>query len=70
MISNVGMMDRVIRLLFAAGLFYLGVGIFADSALGVGLDIAAAIALLTSLLGFCGLYQWLGISTRHTTPSP
>ena len=68
MISNVGKIDRIIRLMLAVGLLYLGLGVFPSSALGMSLDIVAAIAFLTGLIGFCGLYQLLGINTH--TPNP
>ena len=69
MISNVGKIDRIIRLILAAGLLYLGLGVFSGSALGIGLDIVAAIAFLTGLIGFCGLYQLLGIQRHFTVHS-
>jgi len=52
----------------AAGLFYLGLGLYGDSAVGIGLDIVGAIAALTGLVGFCGLYRLLGINTRKANP--
>lgn len=66
MISNVGTVDRVIRFIVAAVLFDLGLNVYANYPVGIGLTVAGAIALLTSLVGFCGLYRLLGISTRKT----
>jgi hypothetical protein len=70
MIQNVGGLDRWIRLALAAVLFYLGLGLYAGSALGTGLVIAGAIAAITGLLGFCGLYRVLGISTHKADQTP
>ncbi len=70
MFSNVGTTDRVARLVLGSILLYLGLGLFPGSALGIGLIIAGAIASLTGLFGFCGLYQLLGINTRKTDPTP
>lgn len=63
MLTNVGTIDRLIRLLLAAVLLYLGLFFYADSALGIGLTIAAFIPLLTAVVGFCPLYRLLGIRT-------
>ncbi len=61
--ANVGIFDRLLRLLLSSVLFYFGLFIFADSALGTGVAIAACIPLFTSLVGFCPLYRLLGIRT-------
>lgn len=63
--TNVGTFDRLIRLLLAGVLIYLGVDQYAGSVLGIGLDVVGSIALLTGLFGFCGLYKLLGINTRN-----
>ena len=63
--TNVGTFDRLVRLLLAGVLIYLGVDQYAGSVLGIGLDVVGAIALLTGLFGFCGLYKLLGINTRN-----
>ncbi len=65
--TNVGSIDRVIRLLLASGLFYLGLFTFSGSTLGTGLAIAGAVAFVTGTLGFCGLYRLLGISTNRAS---
>lgn len=66
MFTNVGMTDRFLRLLLASGLLYLGLFNYSHSALGIGLDVAGAVALLTGLIGFCGLYRLLGINTSQS----
>ena len=66
MVSNVGILDRLIRFVLAAILLYLGLTLYSGSALGIVLDIVGAIAFLTGLVGFCGLYRLLGISTCNT----
>jgi cell division protein FtsX len=63
---NVGSMDRLSRLLGASALFYLGLFLYSGSALGIGLVVAGSILLLTAVVGFCGLYQLLGIHTNQT----
>ncbi len=61
MTKNVGKADRIIRLV--AGLA-LAVGAYrAEGAAMYIIGAAAAVALLTGLLGWCGLYALLGIST-------
>lgn len=64
--ANVGAIDRLIRLLLAAVLFYLGFFLYGGTGLGIGLVVMGCIMLTTSLVGFCGLYQLLGIRTNKT----
>ncbi len=63
--TNVGLVDRLIRLLLASVLFYLGLFLYSGSALGIGLLVVGAILLITALIGFCGLYRLLGIHTNQ-----
>jgi hypothetical protein len=64
--TNVGSIDRLIRLLLASVLFYLGLFLYSGSTLGIGLVIAGGVLLVTALVGFCGLYRLLGIHTNQT----
>lgn len=66
MFTNVGMTDRFLRLLLSSGLFYVGLYSYSSSALGIGLAMAGAVALLTGLTGFCGLYRLLRINTSQS----
>ncbi|NJM68207.1 MAG: DUF2892 domain-containing protein [Acaryochloris sp. RU_4_1] len=63
MSTNVGIVDRLLRLGLGALLLYLGLGIYSGTALGVGLAITSAIPALTAILGVCPLYGLLGIKT-------
>jgi hypothetical protein len=67
--ANVGTIDRLIRLILASVLFYLGFFLFGGSGLGIGLAVAGGVMLVTALVGFCGLYQLLGIRTNKLTES-
>ncbi|CAN1208672.1 Inner membrane protein YgaP-like transmembrane domain-containing protein [Tumidithrix helvetica PCC 7403] len=60
---NLGVTDRLIRLLLSSILLYLGLVPFNNSTLGIGFLIVGGIAFLTGMVGFCGLYQLLGIHT-------
>lgn len=60
---NVGSIDRFVRLLLASALFYLGLFSYSGTGLGVGLTIAGGVMLITAMVGFCGIYQLLGICT-------
>ena len=67
MTVNEGTVDRVIRVVLAAVLFFL---VFAGVVTGVWAWIAGvvgAIALITGVLGFCGLYAVFGM---NTCPAP
>lgn len=63
--TNVGWLDRLLRLLVASVLFYLGLFLYSGSPLGMGLVVAGGVLLLTALVGFCGLYRLLGIHTNQ-----
>lgn len=65
MATNVGWLDRLLRLLVASVLFYLGLFLYSGSPLGMGLVVAGGVLLLTALVGFCGLYRLLGIHTNQ-----
>ncbi|NJM99000.1 MAG: DUF2892 domain-containing protein [Phormidesmis sp. RL_2_1] len=66
MSSNVGTVDRFLRIIAGSVLLYLGSFVYAGSSVGLALDVVGAIALLTGIIGFCGLYKLLGINTRPT----
>jgi hypothetical protein len=63
--TNVGSLDRLIRLLLASVSLYLGIFLYSGSALGIGLMVAGAVLLVTGLVGFCGLYSLLGLHTNQ-----
>jgi hypothetical protein len=65
--TNVGVIDRLIRLLLASVMFYLGLFLYNGTALGTGLVVAGGVLLVTALVGFCGLYRLLGIQTSPST---
>ncbi|MEJ5250656.1 MAG: DUF2892 domain-containing protein [Chthonomonadetes bacterium] len=63
MTKNMGIADRVIRLIIAVLLFALiGLGTV-QGVLAWVMGILALILLGTSAVGYCGLYKALGIST-------
>ena len=67
MTTNMGKADRAIRIVIAAiiaVLYFTGV---ISGTLGIVLLVIAGIFLLTSLVGFCGLYKLFGINTCPTT---
>jgi hypothetical protein len=64
---NEGTIDRVIRVALAAVLFFL---VFSGAVSGVWAwvaGVAGAAALVTGVLGFCGLYALIGV---NTCPAP
>ncbi|HBE88310.1 MAG TPA: DUF2892 domain-containing protein [Elusimicrobia bacterium] len=64
MTKNVGGADRIIRII--AGLALLGFGLAGMAGAGLPQIIviaAGGVALLTGLVGWCGLYRLLGINT-------
>lgn len=67
---NIGLPERFLRIVVASLLLYRGLTVYPDSLHGAGLAIAAAMLALTGILGFCGFYKLLGISTRKPEPRP
>jgi hypothetical protein len=61
--TNMGGIDKIIRVIIA---LLIGVLILTDvvnGTLAIVLGIVAVILVLTSLIGFCGLYAVFGIKT-------
>ncbi|MGM3306047.1 YgaP family membrane protein [Anabaena sp. WFMT] len=63
--TNVGSLDRLIRLLLASALFYIGIFPYGSTGLGMILVFAGSVLLVTALVGFCGIYSLLGIRTSQ-----
>ncbi len=61
--QNEGKADRIIRAILGVALLLLAVFIV-TGILKIIFLILAGISLLTSIIGFCGLYKILGINTR------
>ncbi|MEB3229427.1 MAG: DUF2892 domain-containing protein, partial [Leptolyngbyaceae bacterium] len=57
MFSNVGSLDRIVRLALASVLFYFGLMVYGGTALGIGLLVAGTMATVSGVVGFCGLYR-------------
>ncbi len=61
--TNVGSMDKVIRIVLAlifAGLYFTGT---VTGTVGLVLVILGGVFLVTALVGFCPLYAMVGLST-------
>lgn len=61
--SNMGIADRVIRVIIAAVIATLYFTHFISGTLGIVLMVVAGIFVLTSLISFCPLYRIIGVST-------
>lgn len=59
--KNVGGLDRVIRIIAGLALFFGAYRTGGSAAIVLGA--AGAVALLTGLVGWCGLYTLLGVKT-------
>lgn len=67
--NNIGAIDRIIRIAIAGLLLYLGLIIYRDSAVGIGLAFFSIIPILTASLGNCPVYKVLGINTSQANPN-
>lgn len=64
--TNMGSVDRLIRIVLAvalASLYFMGI---VPGTLGIVLMVVSAVFALTSLISFCPLYTFLGINTCNT----
>lgn len=60
---NMGIVDRIVRVLLAAVLSYLYFSGIVTGTLGLVLVVLGGVFVLTSLVGFCPLYTLVGINT-------
>lgn len=63
--ANMGMTDKVIRILAAAFILILYFNGQISGTLATALLVVAGLFVLTSFMGFCPLYLPFGISTRR-----
>ena len=61
--TNMGSLDRIIRILLAAVMSVLYFTNSVTGVLGISLLVISAVFVLTSLVGFCPLYTLVGFST-------
>jgi len=66
--QNVGIIDRIIRVIIAIGLFYVAMKWPMTSAIRIILSVIGGLTLVSSVTGFSGIYKLLGISTSRTRP--
>lgn len=64
MASNIGSIDRLIRLILASASLYVGLFFYAGTGLGLGFTTGGGLLLFSATFGFCGMYKLLGISTK------
>jgi hypothetical protein len=62
--KNVSNIDKIIRILLAAVIVILAVTHVISGTLAVILLILAGVLVLTSVISFCPIWYFLGISTR------
>lgn len=60
---NIGSMDKIIRIL--VGIFFVSMFFWVDSSLKY-VGVVGLVLLVTSFVGFCPLYSFLGINTCKT----
>jgi hypothetical protein len=65
--TNVGSLDRLLRLVLASVFLYLGLFLYGGTGLGIGFVIAGIVLLIMALVVFYDLYRLLGIRTSQTT---
>lgn len=63
MVKNIGIFDRIIRIIISAIFILLFLTKSVPTTLGVILLIISIIFIFTAFIGFCGLYKLLGLST-------
>jgi len=64
---NIGMTDRIVRIVAGIAMLTLGFGGFVTGNAGLALKILGFVPLLTAAVGICPLYLPLGWSTRSSS---
>lgn len=62
--KNVGLVDKLLRFLFAALVLILFLTDTITGVLAIMLGIVSVVLVLTGAIGWCGIYALFGISTR------
>jgi uncharacterized membrane protein len=62
--QNENILDRIVRILIALGLFYIGITWDMSSVLRIIVAIAGGGLIVTAVTGYCALYSLFGISTK------
>lgn len=62
--SNVGLIDRIIRILLVLGTFYAYYTGWIFGLVAMGGAIVAIALLVTSFTGECFIYRWLGVNSK------
>jgi hypothetical protein len=62
--TNIGTLDRIVRVLLGAGLLAFGLGFIAPDSAYRWLGWIGVVPLATAAVGFCPLYRLAGLSTR------
>lgn len=62
--SNLGLIDRIIRVLLVVGIFYLYYAGLIIGLVAMGFGVIAIALLVTAFTGDCFIYRWLGVSTK------
>lgn len=70
MTTNMGALDRTIRLIIVAVIAALYFTHRISGTLALVLEVIAVIFLLTSLVGWCAVYQLVGLSTKKGGGAP
>jgi hypothetical protein len=66
--QNIGIIDRIIRVLLAILLFYGAMAWVTSSWLRITMSVVGGILLVTSVTGFCALYKLFRFSTTKQRP--
>jgi hypothetical protein len=62
--QNVGLLDRIIRVIVAISLFYIGITFNINSLIRIIIALFGGVLIVTAVLGNCPLYSLLGIRTK------
>lgn len=62
--SNLGLIDRIIRVLLVLGIFYFYYAGWIVGLVAMGFGIIAVALLVTAFTGDCFIYRWLGVNTK------
>ncbi len=65
--SNLGTIDRGIRILLVLGVFYAYYTGWIFGLVAMGFAVIALVLLVTAFTGECFIYRWLGVNSKMKT---
>jgi len=68
--KNVGLADRIIRIILGVILIYVGWVVWENNTAGIVIDVVGVILIITGIIGYCSIYKIFKINTCKQCQAP